>query len=115
MADIQLANLVQMEAPSSVLDEAITVAGQVSADTDTVAIRSAFHQTVSLYQGAWEDTRGCNTDYHDLKHVTDCFLAMVRLLHGAVETGRHFSHRQVHQGLIAALLHDVGYLQNSEH
>jgi hypothetical protein len=81
---------------------------------DPVAIRSAFSQTVSLYQGDWEDTQGCNTDYHDLKHVTDCFLAMVRLFHGAGETGNHFSPRQAYQGLVAALLHDAGYLQNSE-
>lgn len=114
MADIQLANLVQMESPQAVLDEAITVVALFSADTDPLAIRSAFDQTVSLYQGDWEHTKGCNTDYHDLKHVTDCFLALVRLFHGAEQTGISFSPRQVHQGLVAALLHDTGYLQNSE-
>lgn len=114
MADIQLANLVPMESPDAVLDEAITVLGHVSKQVDTVAIRYAFNQTVSLYQGAWEDIRCCSTDYHDLKHITDCFLAMVRLFHGAVETGVQYSPRQVHQGLVAALLHDVGYLQNSD-
>jgi hypothetical protein len=114
MADIQLANLVQMESPQAVLDEAITVVARISADTDALAIRSAFDQIVSLYQGEWEHTKGCNTDYHDLKHVTDCFLAMVRLFHGASETGIHYSPRQVHQGLVAALLHDTGYLQNCD-
>lgn len=114
MGDIQLANLVEMESPQAVLDEAITVIALFSADTDPLAIRSAFDQTVSLYQGDWEHTKGCNTDYHDLKHVTDCFLAMVRLLHGAGQTGLSFSPRQVHQGLVAALLHDAGYLQNSD-
>ncbi|MBR9987905.1 MAG: hypothetical protein KFF68_18535 [Desulfosarcina sp.] len=114
MADIQLANLVKMESPQAVLDEAITVVARFSADTNPLAIRSAFDQTVSLYQGEWVHTRGCNTDYHDLKHVTDCFLAMVRLFHGAGQTGISFSPRQVHQGLVAALLHDTGYLQNSE-
>lgn len=114
MADIQLANLVQMESPQAVLDEAITVVGLFSANTDPLAIRSAFDQTVSLYQGDWEHTKGCNTDYHDLKHVTDCFLAIVRLFHGAGQTGVCFSPRQVYQGLVAALLHDSGYLQNSE-
>ena len=114
MADIQLANLVKMESPQAVLDEAITVVAHFSADTDPLAIRSAFDQTLSLYQGKWEHTKGCNTDYHDLKHVTDCFLAMVRLFDGAAQTGISFSPRQVHQGLVAALLHDAGYLQNSE-
>ena len=114
MAAIQLANLVNMESPQAVLDEAITLVAHFSADTDPLAIRSAFDQTLSLYQGEWEHTQGCNTDYHDLKHVTDCFLAMVRLFHGAAQTGVSFSPRQVHQGLVAALLHDAGYLQNSE-
>lgn len=114
MADIQLADLVKMESPQAVLDEAITVVACFCADTDPSAIRSAFDQTVSLYQGEWEHIKGCNTDYHDLKHVTDCFLAMVRLFHGAGQIGISFSPPQVHQGLVAALLHDAGYLQNSE-
>jgi hypothetical protein len=41
------------------------------------AMRSAFSQAVSLYRGEWQDTRGCNTKYHDLKHITDCLLAMI--------------------------------------
>ncbi len=114
MTDIQLANLVDMESPRAVLGEAETVIGQLSPHADTAAMRSAFNQTVSLYRGEWQDTRGCNTKYHDLKHITDCFLAMVRLMHGAVQTGMVLSDRQVHQGLVAALLHDVGYLQHSE-
>lgn len=114
MAETQLANLVQMESPQAVLEEAITVVALFSASTDPLAIRSAFNQTVGLYQGAWDGIKGCNTEYHDLQHVTDSFLAMVRLLHGAVETGMQFSARQLHQGLVAALLHDAGYLQNSE-
>ncbi len=114
MDDIQLANLVKMESPQAVLDEAITVVACFSPDTDPLTIRSAFDKTVSLYQGEWDHTKACNTDYHDLKHVTDCFLAMVRLFHGAGQTGISFSPRQVHQGLVAALLHDAGYLQNKD-
>ncbi len=114
MAGIQLANLVQMESPQAVLDEAITVVACFSPEIEPLAIRSAFNQTVSFYQGKWENTRSCNTDYHNLKHITDCFLAMVRLIHGAMEKGLQFSPRQVHQGLVAALLHDAGYLQNRE-
>jgi hypothetical protein len=114
MAETQLANLVQMESPQAVLDEAIIIVDLFSPEMDLPAIRSAFNQTVSLYRGAWEALKACNTDYHDLKHVTDCFLAMARLFHGATEAGHQFSPRQVHLGLVAALLHDVGYLQHCE-
>ena len=114
MVDMQLANLVPMESPEAVLGEALTVAGQLAPHADAAAIRSAFGQTVALYRGEWHCTKGCNTKYHDLKHITDCFLAMIRLMHGAAQTGIYLSDRQVHQGLVAALLHDVGYLQNSD-
>lgn len=114
MAETQLANLVRMESPKAVLEETVTVVARFSPDADLAAIRSAFNQTVSLYRGGWEEIRDCNTFYHDLKHVTDSLLAMARLFHGAAVTGIRFSPRQVHQGLVSAMLHDVGYLQNSE-
>ncbi|BBO84231.1 hypothetical protein DSCO28_47970 [Desulfosarcina ovata subsp. sediminis] len=114
MTEIQLANLVQMDSPKAVLEEAAATIACFSAAADLPAIRSAFDQTVSLYRGAWPDIKGCNTDYHDLKHVTDCFLAMVRLMHGAVENGLCITPRQVHQAAVAALLHDSGYLQNCD-
>lgn len=114
MADIQLANLVKMDSPPAVLDEALIVVTDFSPTTNLQTIRSAFNQTVSLYKKGWNDVSGCNTDYHDLQHVTDCFLAMVRLLHGAAVSGFQFPAAQVYQGLMAALLHDVGYLQHSE-
>lgn len=114
MADIQLANLVNMGSPQAVLEEAISVVALFSPGTNPQRIRSAFDQTVCLYEGGWNDINGCNTDYHNLNHVTDCFLAMVRLLHGAAISGVRFSRPQIHQGLMAALLHDVGYLQHRD-
>ena len=114
MADIQMANLVKMDSPQAVLDEAITVIAFFSPTTHPQTIRLAFNQTVSLYEGGWKDVSGCNTGYHNLKHVTDCFLAMARLFHGAMVSGIQFSVPQVRQGLVAALLHDVGYLQHRE-
>ncbi|XPS90369.1 hypothetical protein Dvar_83880 [Desulfosarcina variabilis str. Montpellier] len=114
MADIQLANLVDMDSPQAVLDEAIKIIGLFPQKTKPQRIRSAFTQTVSLYNGRWKDVSRCNTDYHNLKHVTDCFLAMVRLLHGAAVSGIRFSFYQICQGLVSALLHDVGYLQHKE-
>ena len=114
MAETQLANLVRMDSPQAVLDEALTTIALFTADDDPTAIRPAFNQTIALYRGAWPGIKGCNTDYHNLKHVTDCFLAMVRLMHGAAHAGHQFSAREIHQGAVAALLHDAGYLQRSE-
>ena len=114
MHDTQLSSLVKMDDPQAVLDEAIHIIQMSFPGSNVVAIRSAFNRTILLYEGGWPGIRGCNTDYHDLKHATDCFLAMVRLLHGAAITGLDLSITDVHRSIIAALLHDVGYLQNSE-
>lgn len=114
MTETQLANLIRMDNPQTVLDEAVTTVSMFARDVDLPAIRDAFDHTVALYGGQWEETKGCNTEYHNLKHITDCFLAMARLLHGAAETGVGLTARQIHQGMVAALLHDVGYLQSSE-
>lgn len=114
MAETQLANLVKMDSPQAVLDEAIIIISLFSPDTEAMSIRSAFDQTVALYRGQWEGVKACNTDYHDLKHVTDCFLAMVRLFHGAATSGVRFGPDRVYLGVVAALLHDVGYLQYCE-
>jgi hypothetical protein len=114
MADIQLANLVKMDSPQAVLDEAMNTIALFPHQPHPQTIRSAFNQIVILYKGGWTHVSACNTDYHNLKHITDCFLAMVRLIHGAFVSGGEFTGPQICQGLVAALLHDVGYLQNSE-
>jgi hypothetical protein len=46
-----------------------------------------------------------------LRHAIEAFLAMSRLIHGAVLDGESFSERQIIIALIAAILHDVGYIQ----
>jgi len=47
-----------------------------------------------------------------LRHTTDTFLAMARMIHGATLEGETFSERHINLGLIAALLHDSGYIQS---
>ena len=46
-----------------------------------------------------------------MRHTTDTFLALARLTHGAVLNGISFTDRNICVGLIAALLHDAGYVQ----
>jgi hypothetical protein len=46
-----------------------------------------------------------------LRHTIEAFLAMCRLIHGAVLDNHSFSERQIITALIAAILHDVGYIQ----
>ena len=73
--------------------------------------RLFFDDIVRLFRGEFPGYRKCNTEYHDLKHTTDTFLATARLIHGAIADGHRFSERSARLGLISALMHDTGYSQ----
>lgn len=111
MNDLQLSNLIPMESPEAVLEEAIVILDLISPDFDAVPVDSAFKATVNLFNGKYPGYRPCNTEYHDLHHTIDTFLAMARLIHGAVLDGETFTGRQILLGLVTALLHDAGYIQ----
>lgn len=111
MNDLQLSNLIPMESPEAVLEEAIVILDLISPDFDAVPVDSAFKATVNLFNGKYPGYRACNTEYHDLHHTIDTFLAMARLIHGAVLDGETFTGRQILLGLVTALLHDAGYIQ----
>ena len=111
MNDIQLYNLIPSDSPEALLDEVIVILDLIAPDFDTVSVTSAFNTTVNLYRGRYPGYRPCNTEYHDLHHTTDAFLAIARLIHGAVVDGKTFTNRQIALSLIVALLHDVGYIQ----
>jgi hypothetical protein len=70
-----------------------------------------FWTAVHLYRGEVPGFRACNTEYHNLFHALQTFMAMGRLLHGAVWTGERISPRAITLGLTAAIFHDSGYLQ----
>lgn len=83
----------------------------IAPDFDTVPVTSAYHKTIALYEGNYPGYQACNTGFHDLRHTVDTLLAMARILHGAIIDGERFTQRQISLGLIAAILHDAGYIQ----
>ena len=108
---MQLYNLIPMDSPQAVLCEVIEMYDLILPDFDAAPVTSAFNTTVALYKGNFPGYRSCNTKYHDLRHTTDTFLAMARLIHGAILDGEIFTDRLIILGLITALLHDAGYIQ----
>ncbi len=64
-----------------------------------------------LFTGKMKGYRSCNTEYHDLPHTLDVFLATARLLDG-YSIGKELFNRDISELLlIASLLHDSGYIQ----
>jgi hypothetical protein len=111
MKEMQLSRIVNMENPQSVLDEVRTIALMMFQEFNFDTLDQIFKDIVRLFKGEYPGYRECNTEYHNLKHTTDTFLAMARLVHGAFVSGENFSREQITLGLICALMHDTGYIQ----
>jgi len=111
MNDKQLYNLIRMGSPEAVLEEVQVILDLIASNFNTAPVASSFVKTVELYMGNYPGYQACNTEYHDLRHITDTFIAMSRLIHGAVLNGKTFNDRQIVLGLVTALLHDAGYIQ----
>ncbi len=111
MKEMQLSRIVNMENPQSVLDEVRTIVLMMFQEFDFDILNHIFKDIVRLFKGGYPGYRECNTEYHNLKHTTDTFLAMARLVHGAFVSGENFSREQITLGLICALMHDTGYIQ----
>ena len=73
-----------------------------------------FQDILKLFSGHYPGYHRCNTLYHDLNHTMDCLLATAQLIHGAFLNGIGFEQRDVNLGLIAAFMHDTGYIQALE-
>lgn len=111
MNDKQLYDLINTESPKDVLDEVRIILKMISPNFDQAPVTQAFNTTVRLYEGKHPDFKACNTEYHDLRHTIETFLAMARLLHGAQLNGEAFDEPHITLGLAAALFHDAGYIQ----
>ena len=114
MNELQLSRMVNMENPQSVFDEVRVIALMMFPEFDFNSVDRVFKDTVRLFRGEYPGYRKCTTEYHDLKHTTDAFLAMARLMHGVVIGGENLTREQVNLGLICALMHDTGYIQSLE-
>jgi hypothetical protein len=110
----KLSDLIDLNYPGAVLEEACRVFDDFLSPQDSSPIKESFQDAVALYEGRFPGYRQCSTEYHDLRHATDTFLTMVRLLHGAALCGRRFDPHQITINLTAALFHDAGYIQRKD-
>jgi hypothetical protein len=106
-----LYKLLAVGSSEEVLSEALEILKRISSDFNTGPVRDVFEAVKRLYNGNFAGYRACNTGYHDLRHAIETFLAMSRLIHGAVLDNESFSERQIITALVAAILHDAGYIQ----
>lgn len=83
-------------------------------------VARAFNDFAMIYAGSHPDYHACDTPYHDIQHVLDVTLAVMRLIDGhekSCEADAQFGAELVVTALISALFHDVGYIRhkNDDH
>ena len=108
---LQLSELVNMRNPASVIEEVKSVAGMMGTEFDFEPLAVVFRDILKLFSGTYPGYRECSTLYHDLNHTTDTIMAMARLMHGARARGIFLDDGSITLGLISALMHDAGFIQ----
>jgi hypothetical protein len=109
-----LVDLFPIGTPHDLLTEVVASVDLSAPDENREAVANAVGTAVRLYRGEWEPYSPCDTRYHDIWHAAETFLAMGCLVNGAVREGVTLTLRQRALGLIAAILHDAGYIRSEE-
>jgi hypothetical protein len=111
--DIQLASILDHGKPRQVLAEVGRLFRSSFPASAFAEVKEAFALTEQLYAGSFPGYQACSTGYHDFTHVLEVFSASARLLDGRVLAGPKPSAQAAVDLLVAALLHDSGYILES--
>jgi hypothetical protein len=111
MADLQLSQLVDVSSPQYVITEVKKIFTAHYKKSAIESVNRNFTYIQNLFSGKIKGYRKCNTEYHDLRHTMDTFLAAARLMDGYNLTREKFDVHISINLLQAALFHDTGYIQ----
>lgn len=106
-----LYDLIDMNNPDAIMEEVRHTATKITSEIDFSVINTAYHDILQLFDGSLPGYQGCTTSYHDIFHTMDVVLANIRLAHGIATTGVDFSTKDIDLIVLAALMHDTGYIQ----
>lgn len=114
MENIQISRLVNHNNPHAILAETQKIFLYNYPADSFSRIEKGFETILKLFRGEFNDYMACNTEYHDLTHTLDAFLACARLMDGKNLSGDTFPVKLASDLLMATLLHDTGYIQKRD-
>lgn len=112
--EIQLSTILDNNLASGVLKASEKLFEASWKRSDFRAVLRAFRLARNLYSGNFPGYQACSTDYHDWHHILDVTIASARLLDGAMLGGRAYTAEEGADLLIAAILHDAGYILETD-
>jgi len=111
VAQPQVSIIVDIKKPRSVLRDAKRFFHESYPGADFRLVERAFILTKRLYDGRFPGYLACSAEYHDYTHTVSVFAAASRLQDGCVLAGMGIQPEVAVDVLIAALLHDTGYIR----
>ncbi|MEH6592963.1 MAG: hypothetical protein V7746_22025 [Halioglobus sp.] len=111
---MDVSNTVDVTAPEAVGKELRSVLNKRYPDYDYSVIDILVDDFARLYRGEYPGFRACDLKYHDMQHVLDVTLAMVRLMEGhemSHPAEEKLGPERLLIGVACALFHDSGYIR----
>lgn len=109
--DVKLYDLIDLNNSKEVLDEIQYNISLMVNDFDFFSFENIYKDIGLVFAGQYPGYRASNTKYHDLEHTNSVILAVIRLIHGGFVEGHPFTTKNILLGLLAALFHDIGFIQ----
>lgn len=109
--EIEISLLVNPNRPDAIIDDAKRLYQSSYKNADFQQIEKVFLLVQDLYYGRFSGYLACAVEYHDFAHVMAVFAATSRLLDGCEQSGLAVGPVLAGDALIAALLHDTGYIR----
>jgi hypothetical protein len=114
--DIRLDQLVKHNSPYAVFEEVKNNFIHHYHISEFIILKEIFDDYVNLMEGRNPKYKKCSVKFHDIQHTAEVILALSRLIDGYNIKNPHnkFSVNKVKLVLIAAIFHDIGYLQKAD-
>ncbi len=110
----QISILVDPNKPRAILEDAKRLYRESYPNAHFKHIDKVFHLTKRLYEGHFPGYLACAVDYHNFVHSVAVFAATSRLIDGCELAGLDLGPVLAGDALIAAMLHDTGYIRMAD-
>lgn len=109
--DVKLYDLIDFSNPQDILKEIKYNISLTVSNFECSILEKIYGDVELLFAGKYPGYRASNTKYHDLEHTNSVMLAVIRLIHGGFNEGFKFTADNILIGLLAAVFHDIGFIQ----
>lgn len=107
---------VNTKSTAAVVQAVCTAFAGIGAEASFPLLKRIFADVQDMFEGRYPGYRGIDMSYHDFEHTLQATLCLVHILEGRSRTPDRpiLTNRDWELGVIAALLHDSGYLKTTD-